>query len=376
MNFDWNPTQNQLYKATLRFSQQLSEKCVIGQFDRNIWRDCGQNGILGLPVSTTYGGMGLDALTSARVMEALGHGCIDRGLVFAIGAHLFACVMPIYEHGSDLLKQKLLPKLCSGEWIAGNAVSETESGSEIAAMAARAVKKSDYYILNGAKCYVTNGPVADVFLVYASTNPAHGYMGISAFVVEKDLPGLSVGKPFSKMGLETAQTGFLYLVDCAIPASHRIGKEGDGLNVFNQSMHWERTGLFAGFLGAMECQIGQMIEYANQRKQFRKPIARNQAVSHKIVDAKMELEAARLLLYRACWQIDQQNDATLDVSLAKLAISESAIRTALTAVQVHGAFGTLLESGIPQGLTDVLPSSIFSGTSDIQRNIIAGKLGL
>ena len=269
-----------------------------------------------------------------------------------------------------------MPKLCSGEWIAGNAVSETESGSEIAAMAARAVKKSDYYILNGAKCYVTNGPVADVFLVYASTNPAHGYMGISAFVVEKDLPGLSVGKPFSKMGLETAQTGFLYLVDCAIPASHRIGKEGDGLNVFNQSMHWERTGLFAGFLGAMECQIGQMIEYANQRKQFRKPIARNQAVSHKIVDAKMELEAARLLLYRACWQIDQQNDATLDVSLAKLAISESAIRTALTAVQVHGAFGTLLESGIPQGLTDVLPSSIFSGTSDIQRNIIAGKLGL
>lgn len=333
-------------------------------------------GLLGLSVPKSSGGGGLDAMTTARVMEAFGEGCEDMGLLFSAAAHLNACAMPIAEHASEELKQRLLPGLCDGSLIGANAISEASAGSDLAALKTRAVRVGDEYVISGEKSFVTNGALADVFTVYAVTDPGAGYMGISAFIVERAESSVRPGQPFEKLGLSTAQTGPVLFEECRVPASHLLGAEGHGLRIFNRSMTWERTCLFAGYLGQMQRQLDATIEYATERKQFGKAIARNQAVSHRIVDMKVRLEAARMLLYRACWAIDQGIPAELHVSIAKLAISEAAVTSALDSIRVHGGLGVMMESGVPQALGDAVPCTIFSGTSDLQRNIIARELGL
>lgn len=381
MEFSWTDIQETLYRQTLEFSLQRLGRRADGaggedEFAREQWRLCGQMGLLGMSVPERYGGGGLDSLTTARVMEAFGRGCTDMGLVFAVGAHLNACAMPIAEHGCAEIAAAFLPGLCSGALVGANAISEPEAGSDVAAIRTRAEVDGGDYMLWGEKSYVTNGPVADVFLVYAKTSPVHGHLGVTAFVVERDRPGLEVGPVFRKMGLHSAQMGPIRLEGCRVPVSRRLGKEGQGLAIFHRSMGWERTCLFGGYLGAMERQLERAIAYARERKQFRRPIGRFQAVSHRIADMKLQLDAARLLLYRACWMRDRGDEAALETSLAKLAISEAAIRVSLDTIRVHGGAGYIEETGVPQGLQDAIPSVLFSGTSDLQRNIIAAKLGL
>lgn len=379
MEFEWSATQRELYEGVKRFCSKL-EVGEGGVSDaataRALFERCGQAGLLGLSVPATYGGLGLDARTSARAMEAFGEGCRDMGLVFACAAHLNACAMPIVEAGSEAIKQAYLPRLSSGRWIGANAISEAGAGSDLAAMTTRAVRDGRHYVIDGEKSWVTNGPIADVLTVYAVTSPGDGYLGISAFAVERDRPGIEVGKPFSKMGLHTAMTAPVRFDGCRVEAECLLGVEGRGLAVFNRSMTWERSCLFAGYLGAMQRQLEQTIEYAKSRKQFRKPIASQQAVAHRIVDMRVRLEAARLLLYRACFQMDRGEDAVEAVSMAKLAISEAAVQSGLDAIRVHGGLGAVMESGVPTGLLDAVPCTLFSGTSDMQRNLIARELGL
>jgi alkylation response protein AidB-like acyl-CoA dehydrogenase len=295
--------------------------------------------------------------------------------LFSAAAHLNACAMPIAEHAAEDLKRRLLPGLCDGSSIGANAISEASAGSDLASLKTRAVRDGDAYVISGEKSFVTNGAVADVFTVYAVTEPGAGYMGISAFIVERNARAVP-GKPFEKLGLTTAQTGPVLFEECRVPASNLLGAEGQGLRIFNRSMAWERTCLFAGYLGQMQRQLDATIHYAAERKQFGKAIGRNQAVSHRIVDMKVRLEAARMLLYRACWAVDQGVQADLFISMAKLAISEAAVTSALDSIRVHGGLGVMMESGIPQALADSVPCTIFSGTSDLQRNIIARELGL
>lgn len=381
MDFSWSPTQVSLYDRTLAFAR---EKLNAGyearerqhQFGHEQWRHCGEFGLLGLCIPEQYGGMGLDAQTTARVIEAFGRGCQDMGLVFSASAHLFACLMPILEYGSPELKESVLPKLASGAWIGANAITEAGAGSDVFALKTRAVHDGDDYILSGEKSYVTNGPVANTFVVYATTDPSHGYLGISGFVVPRETPGLVVGEPFVKVGLSTSPICSIYLEDCRVPSRLRIGAEGQGAMVFKASMLWERACLFAGYLGMMERQIEQVVGYAKQRKQFGKPIAKFQAVSHKIADMKLRLESARLLLYRACWLKDQGKEPVQEISLAKLAISEAAVQGGLDAIQLYGGLGVIAEAGVERMLRDALPSTLFSGTSEIQRDLIARSLGL
>jgi alkylation response protein AidB-like acyl-CoA dehydrogenase len=365
----------------LKFSQEALNSSTKEQeqthsFDIEQWRLCGKQGLFSMCVPEFYGGMGFDALTTARLIEALGRGCEDSGLVFSVAAHLFACVMPIVDHGTKELKEKMLPRLCSGEWVGANAITESEAGSDVFALKTRAVREGDTYILKGTKEYVTNGPIADTIIVYATINPAYGYLGVTAFVVEKETPGLTVGKPYGKMGLTSSPISSLYLGDCRIPENHRLGAEGQGGQVFKSSMRWERTCLFALYLGMMERQLEKTIAYARERRQFGKAISKNQAISHRIADMKLRLEAARMLLYRACWLVDHGQDSALDVSLAKLAVSEAAIQSSLDAIQIHGGIGYVTEAGIEKTLRDAIPSTIFSGTSEIQRDLIAMELGL
>jgi alkylation response protein AidB-like acyl-CoA dehydrogenase len=381
MNFSWTKTQDKLYTTVLTLAREKlnslpKEQELSQELRSEQWHLCGKFGLLGLCVPERYGGMGLDALTTARVIEAFGRGCEDMGLVFSASAHLFACVMPIFEYGTEQLKEAMLPQLCSGEWKGANAITEKEAGSDVFALKTHAVRDGESYVLTGTKTYVTNGPVADVIIVYASTNPAHGYLGVTAFVVEKNTPGLIVGKPFSKMGLTTVPASAVYLENCCVPAGNRLGVEGQGARIFQTSMQWERACLFASYIGMMERQLEQTIAYGRERRQFGKPISKNQAISHRIADMKLRLESARLLLYRACWLFDQGKNSVLDVSLSKLAISEAAIRSSLDAIQIHGGVGFATETGIERQLRDAIPSTVFSGTSEIQRDLIARELGL
>jgi alkylation response protein AidB-like acyl-CoA dehydrogenase len=327
-------------------------------------------------VPPRWGGLGLGPLAAARLLEAFGRGCTDMGLVFSAGASLFAGAMPLVESGNDEQRDRFLPKLCTGEWIGANAITEPDAGSDVFALKTRAIADGDEYVIDGHKSYVTNGPEADVFVVYAVTQPDSGYLGISGFVLPRDTPGLSVGTAFSKLGLETSPIAPIYFERCRVPRSARIGAEGDGAAIFRRSMQWERTCLFGAYVGLMERLLERCVEFARERKQFRRAIGKNQAVSHRLADMKLRLEAARLLLYRACWKLEDGQDALGDVSMAKLAISEAAVQASLDAIQIHGGLGIITDAGIERMLRDCVPATLFSGTSEMQREIIARELGL
>jgi alkylation response protein AidB-like acyl-CoA dehydrogenase len=381
MEFSWTQIQNEHYDRIFKSAQEklnnlAKQRTNPYRFEGEEWSLCGELGLLGLCVPKHYGGSGFDALTTARIIEAFGYGCEDMGLVFSVSAHLFACVMPIVEYGTKELKEIVLPKLCSGEWVGANAITEKEAGSDVFALKTQAIRSDKFYILEGAKSYVSNGPIADITVVYASTNPQFGYMGISAFVVEKHTPGCFVGEPFSKMGLNSTPASSMSLQECYVPFGNRLGAEGQGSQIFKRSMQWERACLFSAYLGMMERQLKQTIAYAQQRRQFGKAISKNQSISHRIADMKVRLEATRLLVYRTCWLFDQGKESAVDVSMSKLAVSEAAVQSSLDAIQIHGASGFSTDFGIERMLRDSIPSTIFSGSSEMQREIISRELGL
>lgn len=381
MDFGWNELEAELHQRTLAFSRGPLASALADSGKNSAalirgWRLLGDHGLFATPIPEALGGLGLGAMATARAFEALGQGAGDTGFAFSAAAHLFACVMPMVEHGSPALCDALIPPLIDGRAIGANAITEAAAGSDVFALKTRAVLDGDSYVVTGEKSFVTNAPIADLFLVYASTDPSAGYMGITAFAIDRDCPGLTIGKPFSKMGLETSPIATVYLEDCRVPRRRVVGEPGTGARVFTRSMLWERSCLFAAYLGAMEHQLEATIAHAKARVQFRKPIARHQAIAHRIADMKVRLEAARLLLYRACWLRDRGDDASLEVSMAKLAVSEAAIQSGLDAIHIHGGSGFIVDTGIERALRDAIPATIFSGTSEIQRDIIARELGL
>jgi alkylation response protein AidB-like acyl-CoA dehydrogenase len=340
------------------------------------WRRCGDAGLLGLSVPVRYGGRGYGFLTTARAAEAFGLVCADFGLVFASMAHLFACAMPIAEFGCQPLAARILPRLSSGEWVGANAITEETAGSDVTAIQTRAVPDGDGYRITGTKVFVTNGPNADVFVVYARTDPAAGHLGLTAFVVERGSAGLSVGRPLDKSVLTSCPASTVTLVDCFVPARCRLGREGQGAMIFQAAMRWERTCLFAAYLGQMSRVLDSCVRHARQRRQFGRRIGSNQAVSHRLAQLRLRLEAARLLLCRACWRLDRGEAARMDTAMAKLAVSETAVELSLAAVHLFGARGVLVETGIERELRNALPSTIFSGTSEMQLELIAQEMGL
>jgi alkylation response protein AidB-like acyl-CoA dehydrogenase len=370
--------QDRLYEEARDFARERVNAAIAARngapyFAEREWRLCGEAGLLGASLPERYGGGGHDALTVAYLVEGFARGCTDTGLMFSACAHLFACAMPIAEHGDEDLKDEVLPRLASGEWVGANAITEAEAGSDVFAMQTHAVHDGDGYLLSGTKTFVTNGPLADSFLVYASTEPAHGYLGITAFVVDGDAPGLTRGEHFAKVGLAGAAVCEITLADCP---GRRLGAEGGGAAIFNGSMAWERACLFALYVGVMDRQLDEVVAFAKERRQFGKPLGRHQAIAHRVADMKLRLDAARLLLRRACALKAEGLECGLEISLAKLAISEAAVQSGLDAIQIFGSLGIKADTGVATALLDALPSTIFSGTSEIQRDLIAHGLGL
>ncbi len=340
-------------------------------FNRDGWRASAEFGLAGLIAPSRYGGAELDPLSTMSALEALGRGCRDNGFNFALNAHLWGCVNPLATFGTEEQKLAYLPRLTSGEWIGALAASEREAGSDIFSLQTRATKRDDTYILTGGKMFITNAPVADLLIVLATLDPARGAFGLTAFLVERGTPGLRVSERIDKMGLSTAQMGEVALDGCAVPARNRLGPEGGGLAIFNHIMEWERGFIMAFAVGAMERQLEACLVYVRARRQFDRPIGQFQAVADRLVEMRVRWEASRLLLYRFAWLKREPRAALAEAAMTKLAVSEAWVRSCEDAMRIYGGYGYLTETGVERELRDALGSLSYSGTAEMQRQIVA-----
>ncbi|MBA4367692.1 MAG: acyl-CoA dehydrogenase [Desulfobacterium sp.] len=381
MDFSWDKEQLDLKASVINFARKelsldVIEKDKTGAFPREEWKKCADFGIQGFPFPEEYGGINADILTFILVMEGLGYACKDSGLIFGINAQLWSVQMPIFRFGTVDQKRQYLTKLCRGELIGAHGMTEPGSGSDAFSLSTTARLCGDHYILNGTKTLVTNGPVSDVFVVFATIDKRKRFMGVTGFIIEKDFPGFQVSKDIEKMGLRTSPMSELIFTDCKVPLANRLGKEGQGVAIFNDSMEWERSCILASYLGGMERQIETCIKYAKTRRQFNQPIGNFQSVANKIVDMKVRMETARLMLYKVAWLKKSKGHAGMEAAIAKLYMSESWVKSCLDAIQVHGGYGYTTEYELERDLRDSVGGTLYSGTSEIQKNIIARYLGL
>lgn len=382
MDFSWTEEQLAFKAKVIEFAQRelneaLVERDHAGHFDRNNWQKCADFGLLGLSVPPVYnGGTETDFLTAMLAMEGMGYGCVDNGLTFALNAQMWTVQLPIARFGSDWQKQRYLPAMCRGETIGAHAITEPQSGSDVYSLRTVAEKREGGYVLNGSKRYISLAPVADVALVFASIDPALGKWGITAFLVDCTAPGVVIGPVREKMGLRTVPMGDITLKDCFVPVEDRLGPEGSGVSLSTSSLEWERCCILASQVGAMERQLETAIDYARNREQFGQSIGKFQAVSKRIVDMKLRLETARLLLYKVAWLKFTGRPAMTEAALLKLYLGDCFVQSSLDAIQIHGGTGYMSESGIERDLRDAVGGTIYAGTSDIQRNIVASLLGL
>lgn len=345
-------------------------------FTREDWRTAGKLGLLGLCLPTEYGGGGLGALDTALALESFGRGCADMGLVFAVSAHLLACAVPIRDFASPEVRAQVLPGLAAGDLVAANAMTEDDAGSDVGNLTTSARRTAGEYVLTGEKSFASNAPASDVLVTYAVTEPRGGFLGISAFVVDRHTDGVEVVGPFAKMGLDSCPAGRVHFRDVRVPAERLLGGEGQGARVFQHSMGWERACLFAGYLGQMERQLAECVTHARTRRQFGRHLGAYQAVSHRIATMRRRLEGARLLLYRACWLLDEGRADQATLALSKVSVSEAAVANGLDAVRVFGGRGYQGANGVEATLRDAVPSTIFSGTNEIHNELIAQGMGL
>jgi alkylation response protein AidB-like acyl-CoA dehydrogenase len=381
MDFSWTEEQLKYKKAVIEFAQKELNDALIendrqGELARENWQKCAKFGILGLAVPEEYGGSGADIQTAMLVMEGLGYGCKDNGLIFGMNAQMWSVQHPILAFGSEEQKQKYLPALCSGTMIGAHGMSEPDSGSDAYSLHCRASRVAGGYILNGTKMFVTNAPVAEMALVFATVDPTRRMGGVTAFLLDKRTPGFKVSRSIEKMGLRTSPMGELILEDCFVPDDCRLGQEGAGSSIFNSSMEWERSCILGSYIGTMERQLEGCVTYSRERRQFGQPIGKFQSVANRIADMKVRLETARLLLYKVAWLKQTGKPAVMEAALAKLYLSECFVQSSLDAIRTYGGYGYMTEFEVERDLRDAIGGTLYSGTSDIQRVIIARWLGL
>jgi butyryl-CoA dehydrogenase len=378
MNFSFTEEQLIFKEQVLKFARkEIVPRCqehdLKGEFDFEAFKKLGDFGILGLHFPEELGGSGADVVTSTLAGEALGEAGVDGGLTLSYGAHTYLCADTIYRHGTADQQKKYVPRLAKGEWIGCMGLTEPGAGSDVTALSTRAVKDGDRYILNGSKMFITNGPIADVAVVYARTSQTkERHEGISAFIVEKGTKGFSAGNKLIKMGVRTSYTSALSFEDCSIPAENLLGQEGIGFLMSMETVEWDRSTLLAPFIGGMAYVLDRSCRYALERHQFGRSIAEFQAIKHKIADIKIFLEASRSLVYRIAWCKDQGRPLNhLEAAVAKLFIADWSLIPSNHAVMIHGGYGYCHEYDVERTFRDSRLAPIGGGTSEIQKMIIS-----
>jgi|SRR5579875_1337466 alkylation response protein AidB-like acyl-CoA dehydrogenase len=358
--------------AQERVKPRAAEIDRTGEFPWDMKALLAQQDILAMPFPSEYGGLGASELAVAMAIEELSRACATTGLILAV-QQLGA--MPILLGGNEEQKRKYIPPLASGEWLSAFALTEAGSGSDAAAMRTFAVRKGDKYILNGSKRFITNGGLAQVNSVMAITDPSKGSRGISAFIVEKDYPGFSVGRIEEKMGIKGSQTAELIFTDCEVPAENLLGREGDGFKLAMMTLDRTRTGIGAQAVGIAQGALDLAVEYAKQRVQFDQPIANFQGIQFMLADMATKVEASRLLVYNAAEMMDRgEPNFGKYSSMAKLFASDSAMEVTSDAIQILGGYGYIKEYPAERMLRDAKITQIYEGTNQIQRLVIARAL--
>ena len=380
---DFRHTEEQLafYKSVKDFAARVVEpgahdRDVEGRFDRDVWDALGDFGLLGLPVPEEYGGSGADIITTCLALEALAEGGHDAGLGLSVGAHITIGTVPIWLHGNEDQKRRYLPDLCGGRKIAAMAITEPEAGSDAAGIKCSARRDGSDWLINGSKIFITNGSIADSIIVIAVTDAEAGPgQGVTAFIVESENPGFSVGRDLDKMGTRSSPLSLLHFDDCRVSEGAILGRPGAALwQVAFECFDWERTVMIASSIGGMKASLDASIAYAQERHAFGKPIAKHQAIQHKIADMKAHYDAARLVLYRAAWMKQERLPHSAEASVAKLFVAEAAMHNALEATQIFGGYGYIKEYPVERAIRDAKLIAIGGGTSEIQKTIIAREL--
>ncbi|MGZ5445371.1 MAG: acyl-CoA dehydrogenase family protein [Thermoanaerobaculia bacterium] len=341
---------------------------------REAWKQCAEFGLFTMAVPRTLGGDGFSNVEILEVLEGLGEGCSNDGLLFAIGAHLWAVIQPIVRFGTPAQQERYLPRLMSGEWIGAHAMTESENNS--GAASTRYTETDDGYCIDGLKLFITNAPAAELFIVFATRDPLLGSRGSSAFLVEAGDSGITTGPDERKLGLDGSMLSSVSLRDVIVPRERMLGPPDGGRDVFTCAMSWERLFILAPLLGAMKRQTQRAVEYARERRVSGRPIGKLQMVSARIADMYVRTITVRAFLRESALLRDSDELTAARISAVKLMLAESGMQQHLDALRIHGGYGYMAEAGIESELRGAIGGLIYSGTAEVQRVMIAHELGL
>ena len=374
VNLELSEEQQLLQKSVREFAEAevrplAKENDETGKFPRGLFQKAAELGLTGVAIPEAEGGAGMDHISYAIVVEEISRVCASTGVILSVQNSLYCD--PIHRFGTDEQKKKFLLPFARGEKIGCYALTEPQAGSNAAALATKAVRKGDTYVINGTKAWITNGGAADAAIVYVNTQPEKGEKGITALVVEKGMPGFAVGKEEKKLGIHATACTELSFSDCEVSAGNRIGAEGEGYKVALSTLDGGRIGIAAQASGIAQGAFEAALSYAQQRQAFGHPIADFQAIQFMLADMATEIDAARLLLRRAAWKQDSGARFSMEAAIAKLFASEMSTRVAHQAMQIHGGYGYSSEYPVERAYRDARITEIYEGTSEIQRLVIA-----
>ncbi len=377
MNFELNEEYSMIQEAARDFAQQDLKPGVIERDEKALFpydqvKKMGELGFMGMMVDSKYGGAGLDALAYTLVLEEIAKIDASAAVIMSVNNSLVCYGLEAF--GSEEQKEKYLRPLASGEKLGAFALSEPEAGSDATSQHTTAIDQGDHYLLNGTKNWITNGGNADICLIIAQTHPEKAHRGINVLIVEKGMPGFTIGPKENKLGIRSSDTHSLLFTDVKVPKENRIGEDGFGFKFAMKTLDGGRIGIAAQALGIAAGAYEFALAYAKERKTFGKPIAEHQAIQFKLADMEVEIEAARLLTYKAAWRKDQGLPYSKEAAMAKLHASEVAMKTSIEAVQIHGGYGYVKEYHVERLMRDAKITQIYEGTSEIQRLVIAREI--
>ncbi|MCL6515869.1 acyl-CoA dehydrogenase [Alicyclobacillus sp.] len=377
MDFKLTPEQSQMRQLVRTFARDViapvaAEIDRTDRFPRDLIRQMGELGLMGLPVPEVYGGVGADYLSYILAIEEISYASAAVGVILAV--HTSVGTFPILYFGNEAQREKYLPKLTSGEWVAAFALTEPDAGSDASAIRTRAVRDGDAYVVNGSKVFITNASDADLFCVFAVTDPRRGSRGMTAFLVERGTPGLRVGRKLEKMGLNGSGTCELTFEDMRVPIENRLGQEGEGFSIAMRLLDGGRIGIAAQALGIARAAFDAANQYVRGRRQFGQEVFKFQGVQFMLADMATRIEASRWLVYHAAQMRQEGQACTREASMAKLFATDTAMQVTTDAVQLFGGYGYVKEYPVERYMRDAKVTQIYEGTNQIQRIVIARHL--